>query len=848
MTKRFVGPAQLPPPGITGLDPSWSRLVEVPATDGVGRTWHVLDNRVENARLTLLCVHGNPSWSFLWRNVVAAAPEDVRVIAVDQLEMGFSERTGQPRPLATRVEDLCQLTAELGLDGPVVTVAHDWGGPVSLGWAKRHLEQLQGVVLLNTAVHQPEGASAPSLIRMVRTRGVLRRITVDTGAFITGAIEMSRPRLAPEVRAGFRAPYKTSALRQGIADFVEDIPLDPAHVSAATLDGIADLTALGDTPALLLWGPKDKVFSDLYLHDLEKRLPHAQVHRFNGAAHFVSEDADVVGALFDWLKPSDKPDSLELRERSSLWAAIGEHPDTDQVAVAEMSAGVPSVSFGELADRVEATASGLAAAGVSAGDRVALMVPPSIDLTVALYGCWRLGASIVLIDAGLGPRGMSRALKSAEPDHFIGIDKALLAAKVLRWPGQRFSVSALSASRRKALKVVGDIRSMAHGDHPNVPVPDDDDLAAIVFTSGATGPSKGVRYRHHQVQANRDALLERYDIVPGDRLVAAFAPFALYGPTLGITSVVPDMDVTSPGTLEASALGDAVLAVDATLVFASPAALVNVVKTASSLTDEHRSAFEKVRLLLSAGAPVRPSLLRAANDLFPNAVARTPYGMTEVLPVADISLDEIETAAGGDGVCVGSVVSGVEVRISEVDPTGQAVGELTSEPGVMGEIIVRAAHARDGYDRLWHTQYKASQPPGWHRSGDVGHLDDDGHLWVGGRIGHVITTAGGPVTPVAIEQAVESLEQIEMAAAVGVGPVGTQQVVVVVELLAGPRRPCLGSLELHDQVRAVVAQDVVSVLVVAKLPVDRRHNSKIDRTRVASWAEDVLAGGRVAKL
>ena len=355
-------------------------------------------------------------------------------------------------------------------------------------------------------------------------------------------------------------------------------------------------------------------------------------------------------------------------------------------------------------------------------------------------------------------------------------------------------------------------------------------------------------YRHHQLQAQRDALMDLYGISPDDRLVAAFAPFALYGPGMGIASVVPDMDVTAPGTLNADALGDAAIAIDATLVFASPAALANVVKTADGLTTIHRRAFEQVRLLLSAGAPVRASLLGDAAALFPNAVAHTPYGMTEVLPVADISLDEIRQAAGGDGVCVGHPLPTVEVRVSEIDENGETSAELTSKAGVVGEVVVRAPHVRDGYDRLWHTQHQASQPSGWHRTGDVGHLDESGRLWIGGRLGHVITSPHGPITPVAIEQSIESLTDVSAAAAVGIGPTGTQQVVAVVEFTSAGRRAKQASLQLHQSVRAVSGHDIATVLEVSKLPVDRRHNSKVDRTRVAKWASAVLAGGRMPRL
>jgi len=849
VTSSFVAPAELPPRRLEGIDADWSRLVHVEPTDGVGRTWHLLDNGVDDPRLTLLCVHGNPSWSYLWRKVVAGAPPDIRVVAVDQLDMGFSERSGLVRPLETRIDDLVELTDTLGLDGPVITVAHDWGGPISLGWALRHREQLAGLVLLNTAVHQPEGSPAPALIRMTRTRGLLRRVTVDTSAFIAGAMAMSKPSLPSEVRQGFRAPYRSANRRQAIAHFVEDIPLDASHTSAAALDRItAGMEDLAEIPALLLWGPRDKVFSDLYLHDLERRLPHADVHRFPGAGHFVSEDADVAGALFDWLKPRAQVTPPLVIGRRPLWAALDDHRDSAKPAVIEMTQAAQRVDFGDLKGRVEATAAGLSVAGVMPGDRVALMVPPSVDLTVALYACWRLGATIVLVDAGLGPRGMGGALASAAPDHMIGISRALVAARLLRWPGRRFSVEALPRSQQRLLNVVGDLRTMAGSNAPLPAPPSDHAVAAVAFTSGATGPSKGVVYRHHQVQTQRDTLMDLYDVSPQDRLVAAFAPFALYGPAMGITSVVPDMDVTAPSTLDAAALGAAVMGVDATLVFASPAALVNVVKTAGRLTIEHRRAFENVRLLLSAGAPVRPSLLRAANSLFPNAVAHTPYGMTEVLPVADITLAEIEAATGGDGVCVGHPVPGVEVLVSALDDDGEATGKLSAEVGVMGEVVVRAGHARDGYDRLWHTQHRASQSPGWHRSGDVGHLDESGRLWIGGRTGHVITTAHGPVTPVGMEQLIEELAAVDAAAVVGVGPPGAQQTIAVVETADAVRRPRLGDLGLHTRVRERVTGDIAAVLTVPQLPVDPRHNSKIDRTRVARWAESVLAGGPMRRL
>src|SRR6478735_714918 len=446
--------ATLPPPGIEGLDPAWSRLVTTPSLDGVGRTWHLLDNGVTDPKLTLLCVHGNPTWSYLWRDLLAQAPPGVRVVAVDQLEMGFSERSGTARRLGQRVDDLCALTDELGLTGRIVTVAHDWGGAVSLGWAARHHDQLDGIVLTNTAIHQPAGSRAPGLIRAARLPVVLDVVCVQTPGFIQAALELSRPRLPKGVRDGYHAPYRTSSRRAGIGDFVRDIPLDPGHPSADALERIVEgVATLTDVPTLLLWGTSDPVFTDLYLRDLMARLPQADVHRFVGANHLVSEDADVAGAVHEWITRPDHTAATDApTSRAPAWSGLDRRVEDRDVAMVEMTDTGPgrSISFADLDADVRRVAAGLVAQGVAKGDRVALLVPPGVDLTVCLYACWRMGAVAVLVDAGLGPRGIGRALASAAPRYLIGIPRALAAARVLGWPGRRISAVPLGPAATRA--------------------------------------------------------------------------------------------------------------------------------------------------------------------------------------------------------------------------------------------------------------------------------------------------------------------------------------------------------------------------------------------------------------
>jgi acyl-coenzyme A synthetase/AMP-(fatty) acid ligase/pimeloyl-ACP methyl ester carboxylesterase len=827
-------------------------LVSAADSQGVTRSWHVLDNCAPDAELTLLCVHGNPTWSYLWRSILAQAPPGIRVIAIDHLDMGYSERTGTVRRLAQRIDDLDALVGALNVVGQVVTVAHDWGGPISLGWASRNQDRLAGIALMNTAVHQPPGSPAPTLIRIARSRPLLSLLAMRTAGFVKGTLALARPRLPKPVRHAFRAPYRSADRRSAIAAFVADIPLEAHHPSMAALeDVVAGAGNLADTPALLLWGSSDPVFSDLYLRDLQTRFRNADVHRYGKVGHLLPEDVDIATPLYDWLATihTPRPAVAAPQERPDLWAQIERRQRSDEPAVTEMDGADPArtITWAELAAEIERVGAGLAEHGVGKGDRVSLLVPPGIDLTVCLYACWRIGAVAVIVDAGLGAKGMTQALRSAAPDYLIGVSKALAAARLLRWPGKRFSTDNLNSARRISLGVTASLADVRDaGDGRSLPTPPTaDDVAVVVFTSGATGPAKGVVYRHGQAQAQRDALMQLYAITESDRLVAAFAPFALYGAAMGIPSVVPDMEVTAPRTLTAAALAGAAVAIDATMIFASPAALVNVDRTGEDLTPRMRSALLRVRILMSAGAPVPAELLRRVADLVPRAELHTPYGMTEVLPVADISLAEIEDAGIGNGVCVGYPIDSVAVSISPLDGFGAAVHELTTEPGVSGEICIQAPHARDHYDKLWATSAAASQPAGWHRSGDIGHLDEAGRLWVEGRMVHIITTAGGVVTPVGLEHAAESVDGISQAAAVGVGPADTQQVVLVVVTEEERRRAGAASRDLADAVRDLVGVDVAAVLVVPALPVDKRHNSKINRTRVAAWAERVLAGGKV---
>ena len=838
--------AQRPPADLPGLAPQWSRLVTCPDSAGTPRTWHLLDTyagrpEAPAPRVTLLCVHGNPTWSYLWRDLLAAAPDDVRVIAVDQLDMGFSERTGVRRTLGDRVDDLGELTTALGLTGPVITVAHDWGGPVSMGWVLAHRDLVVGSVLMNTALSQPSQDRPPVLISMARLGALRSVVTERTPIFTKSPGLLAGSKVTADERAAYAAPYATAERRRAVEQFVADIPLEINHPSGPVLDAIAEGVRSLDTPVLLLWGSDDPVFSDRYLRDLEGRFPHTDVHRYDGAGHLTIEEADgIVDDLLMWVddllahEAGDQPDEVPAPGSSESILGIfalrdGEIP-TGTAIVEPEGSGWRRLSWRDL-DRAVCRLSGaLRETGVQAGDRVAVLVLPSAELVALAYAIWSLGASIVVVDSTLGIRGMKRALRSADPSFVITIPKG--RAVLTGGPRHRRVIS-WSSLKKKAASVDC---SGWRGAEP----PDPTGEAVVAFTSGATGPAKGVVYTAERVARTRDLLREHYGLDSSDGLIAAFPPWILLGPALGLPSILPRMDLTKPESLTAAALADAAAELPGSVLWASPAALRAVLATADRLTPFDHAALHSIRLALGAGAPISRTILTQLAHLLPSASVRTPYGMTECLPVAEAQAPEILDAGRGDGVLVGRPLPGVRVCISAVDDHGRAVGAPSDAPNVLGEVLIGAAHGKSHYDRLWATEHRASRDRGFHRSGDLGHLDDQGRLWIEGRLAHVITTTAGPLGPVGVEEAVQDLPAVTQAAVVGVGPVGEQQVVVIV--VGDGLSTGLAPLDLMDEVRAVAGVPVAAVLVRKSLPVDIRHHSKVDRAALARWADQTLRG------
>jgi haloalkane dehalogenase len=241
----------------------------------------------------LLLVHGNPTWSFYWRELIAALAPRYRVIAVDHVGCGRSDKPRRfPYVLARHVDNLSRFVRRLDL-ADITLLAHDWGGPIGLGAALVEPRRFARFVMFNTAAFL--GGRMPWRIRACRTPLVGRLAVQGLNAFARAALRMAvckHERMTPAVRAGLLAPYDSWRHRQAIYRFVADIPRSPRHPSYATLDRIAEgLPSLAAQPWMFIWGMSDWCFTPDFLERFLQRFPQAEVHRLHDAGHYVVEDA-----------------------------------------------------------------------------------------------------------------------------------------------------------------------------------------------------------------------------------------------------------------------------------------------------------------------------------------------------------------------------------------------------------------------------------------------------------------------------------------------------------------------------------------------------------------------------
>ena len=526
----------------------------------------------------------------------------------------------------------------------------------------------------------------------------------------------------------------------------------------------------------------------------------------------------------------------------------------DRVAVcAPHARGRKSLTFRELHEESDALAHGLGHLGIGAQSRVALMVPPTLEFFTLAFALFKLAAVPVMIDPGMGVKNVGTCLREAEPQAFVGIPKAHVARRLFGWAKRSLRTTVnVGAGRFYCHQSVRELidEGKSAGPFASPPV-SPDDMAAILFTSGSTGIAKGAVYTHGIFSQQVEVLKSTYGIQPGEIDLCTFPLFALFGPALGMTCIIPDMNPARPATIDAAKTIATIEQFGVTNLFGSPAVIRRLGDYASRNPSK---SLPTLRRVLSAGAPASaPVIERFVNLLAPGVQLFTPYGATESLPVANIGSDEILSETrhltdAGHGICVGRPVAGMTVRIIGIrdDAIAEWNDALCVPPGTIGEIVVRGPVVTKAYFRREDATKLAKiiDPHTGeilHRMGDVGYFDTSGRLWFCGRKSHRVETPYGALFTDKIEPMFNSVEGVFRTALVGIKRHGTTYPAICVDT------PVRGwawvQLEAALRERALAIDPVnpiVAFLRYPGFPVDVRHNSKIFREKLAVWASRKL--------
>jgi acyl-CoA synthetase (AMP-forming)/AMP-acid ligase II len=510
-------------------------------------------------------------------------------------------------------------------------------------------------------------------------------------------------------------------------------------------------------------------------------------------------------------------------------------------------------TYKQLDEVSDVIANGLEAYGIKKGTRTVLMVKPGLDFFALVFALFKLEAVLVAVDPGMGIKNLGKCLQEAEAEAFIGNTQAHAARMILGWSKDTIHKTILVGSNvltKFLLTDLDKIRSLAKQSIRKNNETKAEDIAAILFTSGSTGIPKGVVYTHANFTAQVNALKELYNIQPGEIDLATFPLFALFAPALGMTSIIPVMDFTKPGSVDPTRIIDAVNQYKCTNMFGSPALLNRVGKW----SENKEIKLPSLKRVLSAGAPVSTSVLNKFKRLLnSNTQIFTPYGATESLPVCSIGSDEIlnETAkqtAMGKGVCVGQPVPKLDVRIINI--TDDVISEWGDEYELpinkIGEICVRGPQVtRSYFNRNKETGLaKIRCKDGfYHRMGDVGYIDEKDRLWFCGRKSHRVITESETLFTICCEAIFNSHPFVFRSALVGAINNGKTVPVICIELEAEHKR--FNKKELTEELLVLAAgsdvtKNIKHILYHSGFPVDIRHNAKIGREKLAVWATEVL--------
>ena len=513
-----------------------------------------------------------------------------------------------------------------------------------------------------------------------------------------------------------------------------------------------------------------------------------------------------------------------------------------------------SVTFKQLEGLVDGYAWAFTNAGIQFGDRVLIGTEPGVKLVAITFALFKMGAVPVFIDPGMGKDHLLHCVSNVRARALIGNFKANIMAYLAKEAFKGVEIF-INVDRFQ----FGRIKSLYQLPSSDQPFPitetSDSDKAAILFTSGSTGPAKGVVYTHGIFSNQIEMIKDAYQITDKDTDMSIFPLFGLFAVSMGMCTVIPDMDTSKPAQVDPCKILRIMNDHGITFSFGSP----TFWRIMADFCEAQNTQLPMLRAILMAGCSVPADLHKRFIGGILNADANiyVPYGATESLPVCSFTGTEVldlteELSNKGAGTCVGSLVSEfTEVKILRI--SDEAIAEwdesLVLKADEVGEIIVTGPTVTKAYFDAPEANEKSKIKDGdkiWHRIGDVGYLDQENRLWFCGRKNDRVQLKEQELYTDQCENIFNTHDEVSRSALVGVDNKGQKEAVIIIEVTEPNKiKSSEWKQDITQQLLLLAkkyptTENIKHIMFKDSFPVDVRHNAKIKREILTVWAQEQL--------
>lgn len=691
---------------------------------------------------TYLLIHGNPSWSFMFRKLIIKLKNENRVIAIDHIGCGNSDKPYYYNySLSQHIDNLTSFIIKLQLNN-IHLVVHDWGGPIGTGCFLNNKKIFKEIIYLNTSIFRK---NIPMPIKICKIPIIGSVINYNLGLFnLLATYFTTVSKMLPVVKMGFLFPYQNRYNRVAINSFVQDIPFtDYSKSGKLLLDMSNQMKQIKNINIKICWGMKDWCFHTGFLNRMHlDYFPEAKVNYYHNSGHYLLEDQ------FDTICSDIINDNKQIPINVTNLLSKYSEQFPNKMAIIDEIHNI-KLSYQELNNQINYASHYYTCKGIKKYDKIAIFIKPGFKHFVTFFSILRIGAIPVLIDPNMGISNIINCLKKCSIDGIIGEKIITLTAQLLHYIYINVPLIINVYCEKECNNICLSDKT----------VETPEDIILLVFTTGSTGNPKAVSYTYQNFISICKKVRSVLPLKKEDYIASTLIVFSYFIFLIGNTLILPNIDYYNFSRIKPEQIVNLSERFPKCSLYASPIVWKNFVKS------KYSADFKNI---LIAGAPVYTDLIEQIENKSINSTITVLYGCTEFLPVSSVNNKQLKLLKNSDkiyrnnmnegdktsennlhflcnGNCVGKKTEGNFWKVVSFDCLNQGkIKEL--KPFQLGELMVTGEQLSAYYKLNKYNKSKSNnniiyngqiwdkkEGKFWLRIGDIGYMDNQDNFWYCGR-------------------------------------------------------------------------------------------------------------------